>query len=979
MSDGYMDEVTANGVLAQELGIVMPSCEVAAERRGRAAGNLKPDIIADEPGKAPVVIETEYGKPAVKDATDRLGIKLTGSNTEITECIAVGIDDDCRTDSPAQFQARLKAGEPVLHTQIVRRLADGSTRVSPASPLPCSLEQLAQLCEYSQLPQAVIDRENKAVAEAVKTAGVELMRGLRLLPNRDKLIKRMRRRTGCVHEYEKDEAFRNPKKVKVCEDGKCKHDEAASRTACMVWLVAMDLHNGLAVYDDELREDGLVTTSDLKASMPAFRLTAEAVMQQWHLISEVNYLAVIEVSQSLLKMLRNSNGIGEVLEQMHRAEGQVRALNASQSFSFYGELWQRIAPNRKDFAQNYTLPPNAETLAELGTARFAGMIAEQLKDIVIMDGASGTGTLLGAGEKRIRRLYRQAGGDMDKFHQYRMENCIVALDVNPISGALTAKRLTDLDITEEYRNSRIGVISDISGSLLLEDPECPAITELLGGRQAVTAGSRVGSGAIIIPLKSVDLAIGNSPYSRPVPGRSMATHGLKPIRRKAKKAGWTMFNGQAGVASDFANMYNMRMKPGGVFAQVFPLTAAHGSAWRKMRAVLEAQFEDIIAIAIAPPDEAQSVSDETNMGELMIVATKRKQWQDQWRPCRILCVNVATPAETPAEGHIIGREIAGIPADTDKGRLSCGSYRRMTQTKEGDPWTAVSAGSPVFQEIAESVMIGRSYNPDLRQGDAFSLPMTPLMQLAEVGPESASIGRPEKSDGRGAFKLRRLADIASDPEQYFMYHSDGKGKTTIITKPTHGEVAVNDDDAAQRLIAKRTQWFLKYGLRWNSQSLAMAHTHRLCHGGAAWNGLVISNDEIGLALALHQNSIFGAAVRAIFAGRQKSGISEMYKPVIAAMPVPAFHAGTQAALDARDIAKKHFERLANLELKPFAYCWQDANRHEIDDVVAEMLGLDPTDPVVRKMLADWRLRLCQEPSVHGYNKTVMKAIAKHQQ
>ena len=86
-----------------------------------------------------------------------------------------------------------------------------------------------------------------------------------------------------------------------------------------------------------------------------------------------------------------------------------------------------------------------------------------------------------------------------------------------------------------------------------------------------------------------------------------------------------MGNGQAGLASDFGNMCNMRMAPNGVFTHVLPLTAAHGATWRPWRVELEKDFQDIVAIANVATGELQSMSADTGMSEMLVVATKRQQ------------------------------------------------------------------------------------------------------------------------------------------------------------------------------------------------------------------------------------------------------------------------------------------------------------------------------------------------------------------
>ena len=99
---------------------------------------------------------------------------------------------------------------------------------------------------------------------------------------------------------------------------------------------------------------------------------------------------------------------------------------------------------------------------------------------------------------------------------------------------------------------------------------------------------------------------------------------------------------------------------------------------------------------------------------------------------------------------------------------------------------------------------------------------------------------------------------------------------------------------------------------------------------------------------------------------------------IPGLPCPAFHADTPEAEHARALADWHFQELSELPLQPFAYCFQDANRHRIDSVVAEMLGLDPADPAVSEMLAYWRVLFAGEPNVNGRQRKIVAALANHQ-
>ena len=118
-----------------------------------------------------------------------------------------------------------------------------------------------------------------------------------------------------------------------------------------------------------------------------------------------------------------------------------------------------------------------------------------------------------------------------------------------------------------------------------------------------------------------------------------------------------------------------------------------------------------------------------------------------------------------------------------------------------------------------------------------------------------------------------------------------------------------------------------------------------------------------------------------YAQTTQFGRATMQIKAISDLPCPAFHADTEAAGQAREIADRHFDELAGLKLCPFAYCFQDKNRHRIDNVVAAMLGLtsqldaqmDPPADIAN-MLALWRRLFCREPHVNGYNRRILAAL-----
>ena len=954
---GGLHEQNANTIIAQWLNDTGRQWQARGERTRTIIGsNDRPDIIIAEGGRMPVVVECEYAdkpQPAIADAQKRLGKTLVNETRPFTEVIAVGIDAACKNDSEAQFRQRLDDNEPILTVQLVSQAGDNAVKVWPNRPLPATPNDLAAYCEYSQVPQSVIDQESASVARQIDAAGQKLLDGIALTSSAGATLAALRQLTGCDH------------------------DASATRTAAAIWLIAIDLQNDLAQYSADLCALNLKSTGELKDTALLNRLTRDDILAQWRIIAAVNYLPVIELAIDTLSAGAMGDGLSDVLEHLHTLSVQLNALHAKHIYNFAGELWQRIVPDREERAAHYTQPEIAELLSALAADRFAGRTAPQLAELKIMDAASGTGTLIGAGERALRRQYLARGGNEPGLHKSRMESHIYAMDVNGIAGTLTAKRLTDLRVEQDYASSNIVVITDPAGSLTLLDPTVTGVSNVLGYRNATpTKGIGGELGHIHVPLGGIHWSLMNPPYNRPRRGRQQATKGLERPRAAARKHQYLMSNGQAGLASDFGNLSNIRLAQEGVYSHVLPLTAAHASSWKAWRAELEKDFQDIVVIANVSTAELQSMSADTGMSEMLVVATKRDRRPARWQPAEILCVNLSAAPATLAEGYAMAREIAAIPANSQQGTLSHGSYCRIRQEEAGFPWSAVGNSNNDLNGITTALLEGQAYDPATLSSHQLALPTATLGELAETGPTHHNIGHLKGNDNIGAFEWTPLEELSVAPAQQAMWAANGKTQTTIAALPTHGGNIIRDD-LAKRMVQHRSQWFIKRGMRWTSQATAIAYTQKQYHGGAAWTALCNIADASGKAVALYHNSIFGGIIRNAYGATQKSGRAELQISAIAGLPCPAFHADTPEAEHARALADRHFQELSELPLQSFAYCFQDANRHRIDDVVAEMLGLDPADPVVTDMLAYWRILFAGEPNVNGRQRKIVAALAEY--
>ena len=706
--------------------------------------------------------------------------------------------------------------------------------VWPDEPIVSRPVDLVAYCEYAQVPQLEIDRHSARVARHIESLGGALLNGLRAMT-----------------------AVGDEKIAKLIDIVKADTAEEATRIVCAIWLMTIDLHNDLASFSPTLRSTGLKTTQDIRASSMLGVLRQEDLVSAWDAIESVNYLPVMELAKASLQAVGDSHVVSEVLRNLEELSGNLNTLQAKHVYNFAGELWQRLVTDREERAAHYTKPEVAELLATLAAERFTDRSTDEVASLDLMDAACGTGTLIGAGERALRRVHLVKGGTDPSLHRKRMEAHIIALDVNGIAGTMTAKRLTDLEVAQDYQESRIAIVTHEAGSLCLLNPETTGISDMLGsGGRGLTPGQSSNNGMVRVPVGSVDWVLMNPPYSRPRRGREQATTGLAPLRRIAARYGWLMSHGQAGLGSDFGNISNMRLKAGGVFAHVLPLTAAHAGSWTQWRREMVKHFKDIVVIANTSTSELQSMSADTGMGRDAGGCDEARD--SRWKGLEadeLLCVSLSAAPATMAEGYALGRKIAAIRDSRPTGTESWGSWARLKQNGTGSPWGAVGNRNVELTAVSELMLEGRFYDPATMNRHALPLPVVTLSELADAGPTHHLIGHPTGAEAIGAFEWMPLETWPVAPSQKSMWAATAQTQVRIATDPTHGGTVISRS-LARRLVAQRSHWFISRNLRWTSQALAFAHTRNVVHGGRAWNALQGLDDEVGRCLALWNNSGF---------------------------------------------------------------------------------------------------------------------------
>ena len=147
-------------------------------------------------------------------------------------------------------------------------------------------------------------------------------------------------------------------------------------------------------------------------------------------------------------------------------------------------------------------------------------------------------------------------------------------------------------------------------------------------------------------------------------------------------------------------------------------------------------------------------------------------------------------------------------------------------------------------------------------------------------------------------------------------------------------------------------------------------------GSSSYTTLYTKNPAVIKAITLFLNSTYGLLIRIGYGQTTMPGRMRIQVKAIDDHPIPDFSVDTPEALTARQIAENKFERLRQIKLDRIALAAIDKNRKEIDQVVTEMLGV-PWNISTENMLDNWRRLMCQQPTIHANNQTVLKALKKH--
>ncbi|MCY4418405.1 MAG: N-6 DNA methylase, partial [Cytophagales bacterium] len=428
-------------------------------------------------------------------------------------------------------------------------------------------------------------------------------------------------------------------------------------------------------------------------------LNLQDLIEDWRLILDANWKPVFKPAFTSLcyAYSRQPKETAYIITKLYRQVLESQTKGIGEQVNMCGELYQRILPERKETAAFYTAAPIAELLSHLTIRekdRKDWGNVNLFENLRIADLACGTGTLLRAGYLRVKQLHERKNktSNLGLFHKHAMEKGIVGADINRISSHLSNTSMAAVGEGEPYKKTQIAHVevgkNGSTGSLEFLEGNFLSDLQLYDKSESMH-GTKGKEKNIDVPNASQDYILMNPPYSRTRGGQSAfdLPH-LKDEERKDCQRRWGILNEnfakkfgkkyapnkKAGMASSFLSIALNKIKPGGRIGYVLPLTAAFSTSWQNTRIMLEQEFEDIIVIT----GKKGRISDETNMNEMLLVATRRTKPKTNSEPTPIQCVNIdAMPSHIGVAAEVARAILSALSElEGDSREIGFGKTRR---------------------------------------------------------------------------------------------------------------------------------------------------------------------------------------------------------------------------------------------------------------------------------------------------------------
>ena len=976
---GRTHEHTFNAALGEALKKIKVHWQnkqdvIQVERKGLLAGkdiNKRIDILINDGSSKPVAIETAFDKSgADKDAQARLEGEIeTQEGHKILTAISVMIPSEYQAMEFEEIKETLFNGGRLfyaLHQCLPNRK---DIRRWPRSDfLEGDISDLLRLSSAVAMPQEWTEIVAEEVAESIKQATSRLSS---LSAARQKALSSLIGQRTVLQSLQ---------------------------TTALLWLNACFVQY-------QLGKQGATDISPLPLEN---EVVPKELVEGWRRIIDRNWRSIFKPAVDALETASrfdeqvSKDAIVFLIKAVRKMDSEHLGLHINVG----AELFPKLSQDRKTAAAFYTRAATAELLARLTIREKDLSISDWAsRDLFeqhfVADLACGTGTLLRSAYQRITQLHEQhakENADIGQTHCKGMESGLIGVDISPIAAHLATSSLAVIGCGEPYGETRIGWV-DVGGS----SGKTGAV-EYLGTNVIYDMFSNVEAGrlsgvkertsakehSISVENIKIDWILMNPPYSRTRGGQSVFDlKGLTEEERKKCQKQWSRLtrptaldigehvNRKAGMAATFLLLAKRKVKLGGRIGFVLPLTAAFADSWGSTRNMLRLHFEDITVIAVVPgkPSDINSLSSDTNIEEMLLVATRRKgPFTGKLEPVR--CVTLYSAFSRVGEATEIARAVEKSLDELKNIRPIIVGKEQVGQAtlfhgEPNAPWHLLGVAHTELALAADALCKGE-LDHLIDKPLSFNVGMGILEDLFDIGPTHDLIGHLQGGDTRGAFEFREIINEADAiGGDLALWGANSKTQKQLIVSPTHKGMSHKNapDIKREEMREKRSTLFYARNMRWTSQALLVATTARSVHGGRTWAALRHKDANVHKVFALWANSTLGMVVHWTQGQRTQTGRSTTQIGALRNIPCPRFDHLPNNILKK---AAKDFDKLADKELLPACQAHTDDIRNAIDESVIRLLQLKPQ---AKDFISDLRNLWCREPSVHGNNREALKALS----
>lgn len=389
-----------------------------------------------------------------------------------------------------------------------------------------------------------------------------------------------------------------------------------------------------------------------------------------------------------------------------------------------------------------------------------------------------------------------------------------------------------------------------------------------------------------------------------------------------------------------------------------------------MRDILAAEYEDVTVVTCSSgDDELRRFSSDTDMGEALILATRREAPGEE-KPWR--WVNLKRNPRTVAEGTVLAESIEAVPAKKTAA-VKVGERDYGFCAVSGRATAPAMMRSPEVVDALLTLTDPERPGIELPRSDRFvDLPLAPLGELGTNGPIARDIEATARDSSRGPFLKEPHPGGAVDFPilwEHFARRNDHRERCLVVEPDVSG-VIVSDGMKTKAAAKWKTasRLHINIDFRLTSQPLAACLTPEPVIGGRAWPSFILHEQgepavekmDWVYPVVLWANTTLGLLGFYALGTRTQAGRTSL----------SSTRRGNMLVLDPRRLtgeqlttAEDIFTRFKDREFKAAREASTDETRKALDAaMLGELLGLDGDVLERVKVIRD---RWCREPHLTG--------------